>query len=171
MPVVGLLSDSHDIAAVTRQAVAVLLDAGATRLIHLGDVGTPQVLDELVIAAPDGEQLPVHVVFGNVDWDTASLQHHAEAVGLTVDHPIGELELHDGGLLVYTHGHLRRAEGDAIAREARYFCHGHTHEQRDDRNGDTRIINPGALHRASQYTVALLDTRTDDLTFYPVAVR
>ena len=55
-----------------------------------------------------------------------------------------------------------------LAAEVRYLCHGHTHTALDARRGKTRVINPGALHRAAEYTVALLDTDTDTLTFYPV---
>ena len=41
--------------------------------------------------------------------------------------------------------------------------------RRDERFGKTRIINPGALHRASEKTVALLDLATDQLEFIRVA--
>ncbi|RLS46748.1 MAG: metallophosphoesterase, partial [Planctomycetota bacterium] len=50
-----------------------------------------------------------------------------------------------------------------------YLLHGHTHVCRDERHGATRIINPGALHRASEFTVALLDTDSDELQFLVVA--
>ena len=44
--------------------------------------------------------------------------------------------------------------------------YGHTHEKRDEVVHNTRCINPGALHRAPVYTVAVLDTEDDTLTFY-----
>jgi predicted phosphodiesterase len=49
-----------------------------------------------------------------------------------------------------------------------YLLHGHSHLTRDERVGRTRIINPGALHRAREKTVALLDTATDALKFITV---
>jgi predicted phosphodiesterase len=49
----------------------------------------------------------------------------------------------------------------AIAEGARYLCHGHTHRQADDRQGSTRVLNPGALFRAKTYSVGLLDTEAD----------
>jgi len=46
--------------------------------------------------------------------------------------------------------------------------HGHTHRWRDEVIGRTRFINPGALHRASSWTVALLDCSSDQLRMLPV---
>jgi len=63
-----------------------------------------------------------------------------------------------------THGHDPRLLGELIADcQFPYVCHGHTHRLRDERVGDVRIINPGALHRAKMHTVAVLDTDTDVL--------
>ena len=48
------------------------------------------------------------------------------------------------------------------------MIHGHTHRQADRREGRTRIINPGALHRAATKTVAILDTVEDELHFLEI---
>ena len=166
-----MLSDSHGRAAITRQAVRVLLEQGAQVLLHLGDVGTLEVIDALV-AAPPGRDQPIesHLVFGNCDWDSTPLHRYAVDVGVQVDHPVGRLEFHDEAL-VFMHGHDHRAMAKALAEPVRWLCHGHTHEKADVRRGPTRIINPGALHRAAIYTVAILETDTDQLTFFPVTHR
>ena len=44
-----------------------------------------------------------------------------------------------------------------------YLLQGHTHQFEDTRIGRTRIINPGALHRANPKSIVLLDTETDRL--------
>ena len=49
-----------------------------------------------------------------------------------------------------------------------YLLFGHSHHATDERDGVTRCINPGALSRAAQYTVALLDLETDALQFLTV---
>ena len=59
-------------------------------------------------------------------------------------------------------------QGIELARQAiddgvEYLLHGHTHEVRDERVGPTRVINPGALFRASRYTAAVLEPETDRL--------
>ena len=38
-----------------------------------------------------------------------------------------------------------------------FIFHGHTHQAADRRVGKTRIINPGALHRARPKTFVVLD--------------
>ena len=168
MPRIGLLSDSHGRATATAEGAAQLAAAGAERLVHLGDVGTPEVLDAMLVpGASGGETLPGHVVFGNTDADVAGLSEHARRLGLSVEHPVGRLRF-DGVELVFCHGHEGRPMNAALDEGVAYLCHGHTHRQKDQRQGPTRVINPGALFRARQYSVALLTTETDDLAFLPV---
>ncbi len=166
---IGLLSDSHGRAGTTQRAVELLREHGAEVLVHLGDVGTVEVIDALCVDDDDGGQLEAHVVFGNTDWDRDTLARYAEDLDITVDDPIGALELPEGPLR-FCHGHDEAAVAAAMADPPRYFCHGHTHRQRDTREGATRIINPGALFRAAEYSVALLDTASDTLEFYEVPV-
>lgn len=145
-----------------------LIEHGAEMLLHLGDIGTVEVIDALVANRPgDTERIPARVVFGNTDWDRDALADYAQDLGIIVDDPVGDLDI-DNGRLVYTHGHLSEPMDRALAEHARYLCHGHTHRAEDQRKGATRIINPGALFRAQRYTVALLDTATDELSFLPV---
>lgn len=169
MPKIGLLSDSHGRSGTTRRGVSVLLEHGAEVLLHLGDVGTVEVIDALAVAAPsDGRQIESHLVFGNTDWDAASLDAYAHDLGVHVDHPAGRLHL-EGGDLVFCHGHEPEVVAKALAERVRYLCHGHTHRVLDVRRGGTRVINPGALFRAQRHTVAILDTGTDEVQFLQVA--
>ncbi len=211
MPRIGLLSDSHGRAVTTRLGVQALLATGIDLLIHLGDVGSVEVIDELVVHQPtpapgltpvspvspssSGSQdpIPVRLVFGNSDWDIGPLSKYAQCLGIQVNHPVGHIDLpptpgatpapgiasgttHDARpvtspaprQLVFCHGHQSQPMTRALAQNAAYLCHGHTHQASDTRSGSTRIINPGALCRAHQYTVAVLDTDNDQLTFLPV---
>jgi uncharacterized protein len=152
---IGILSDSHGRAVTTRRAVAMLIERGAELLIHLGDLETEEVIDELV-----GRN--ARIVLGNCDWDERDLTRYAENVGVAVDHPLGRLTI-DGRAIAFTHGHLEREMKRAMAEKPDYLLHGHTHEVRDEIVGKTRIINPGALFRAPRYTAALLDVRSGEL--------
>lgn len=177
MACIGLLSDSHGSAAITAQAAATLVAAGAEVLVHLGDIGTEAVLDALLMPLParDGEDggagsgltVPAHVVFGNTDGRARELTRYAREIGIAVDHPLGRLEL-DGKTVAFTHGHDATLMRQMLDQRVDYLCHGHTHEVRDERVDGTRIINPGALHRAARYSVAVLDTSADELSFYGV---
>lgn len=157
---IGLLSDSHGQVDQTARAVAALREAGAEMLLHMGDIETEGVIDELV-----GHH--ARIVFGNCDVHERELARYAELVGVRVDHPAGRLEV-GGRTLVYTHGHLEGHMRQALDAGVDYFVHGHTHEARDERCGGTRVINPGALYRARRYTVALLDAAADELRFIDI---
>jgi len=160
---IGLLSDAHGRGPITQQAVALLLDRGAELLLYLGDVGSEAVIDALAV----GDRAQSRLVFGNTDYDTAALEQYARQIGVHVDDPVGCLETARGPL-VYCHGHDEKPMQMALAQGAAYLCHGHTHVQADRHLGATRIINPGALHRAREYTAALLDPQRDELMFYRI---
>lgn len=164
---IGLLSDSHGRAATTQQAVRLLIDQQIDLLLHLGDIGSLEVIDAMIEQVDDNGRLkpPVRLVFGNVDWDADSLARYAVSLGVDVDHPMGWLEM-DGKTLVYQHGHEQARMDQALARGVDYLCHGHTHRPRNETLGSTRLINPGALFRAADYTVAVLDTDTGQVQFH-----
>lgn len=157
---VGLLSDSHGRAERTERAVDALLAAGADLLIHAGDIETEQVLDCLA-----GHN--AHIVWGNCDWDRTGLERYATDIGIAVHADAGEVEA-DGVRIAFTHGHLPAALRAAMASGARYLVHGHTHERRDEIVDGVRIINPGALHRARTFTVAVLAPKSGELRIIEV---
>jgi putative phosphoesterase len=165
----GLLSDSHGRAAITQRAVGMLRDEGAEMLLHLGDLESEQVIDALLVpSTATGDALPVRLVFGNVDWDMSGLGRYAADLGIHVDHPAGHIDLGDGRMLVFTHGHDARVFNQALAAGAAYLCHGHTHVAADRHEGSTHLINPGALFRTTRPSVALLDTAEDQVRFFDV---
>ncbi len=161
---IGLLSDTHGNFEPTKLGVEALMAAGAEMLIHCGDVGGTDILDLLA-----GE-IPAYFVFGNNDWDRVELANYALLLGIHCLNAFGEVDFGDGKKAVVLHGddasvmtRLLRAKNHA------YLFHGHSHVQRDEQFGDTRIINPGALHRATVKSVALLDTSSGKLEFIPIA--
>ena len=146
-----------------------LLNHGAEVLIHLGDVGSPEVIDALAVSRPsDGQQVEAHLVFGNCDWEAKPLARYARDLGVIVHEPAGDLVV-DGKRIFFTHGHLNSVMEHAIEQGVDYLLHGHTHVQSDHLMGPTRVINPGALFRASRYTVALLAPAPGDLQVLEVA--
>ena len=150
---IGILSDSHGRVENTRLAVQMLLDHKCSLLLHLGDLGSDQVADELV-----GHN--ARIVLGNCDDD--AIGRYSEHVGVINDHPAGRITI-DDRTIVFTHGHIESAMREALSAGVDYLLHGHTHEVRDERIGRTRVINPGALHRAARYTAAVLEPATGHL--------
>lgn len=160
MALIGLLSDSHGEWLRTRKAVQLLRDRGCERLIHLGDVETSEVLDELV-------GVNITLVFGNCDSVTR-LFNHAIAMGIEVQHPAGVIQI-DNVSIAFLHGDdtnqfYKFVEDPSID----VVVYGHLHETRDEMVNNTRCINPGALHRASRYTVAIFDSLNRTVEFLEV---
>jgi putative phosphoesterase len=155
---IGILSDSHDRSEATALAVRTLTANGAEFLIHCGDVGSETILDYLA-------GTPSAFVWGNNDFDRRGLQRYAEDLGIQCLGNVGELEL-GGKRLVVLHGDDERTKQRLLAEQQfDYLLQGHTHVPADSRVGKTRCINPGALHRAREKTVAILDTEKDGLMF------
>ncbi|MBI4579294.1 MAG: metallophosphoesterase family protein [Planctomycetes bacterium] len=156
------MADSHGRGQRVRDALRVLDAAGAEAFIHCGDVGGPEVLEELA-----GRRC--WFVWGNTDFPRPAWRSQVEALGLPW--PDGPLELQLAGkrIAVY-HGHEPAMNRAIRAGTFDYVLHGHTHRRSDRRAAATRVINPGALHRAAVHTVALLDLATDDLRFLPVTM-
>ncbi len=152
---IGILSDTHDRIDALVIALHMLRGRNVEHYIHCGDVGGGQrVLDQLA-------GLPVTFIWGNNDWDVAALEDYAAGLGLSCGGRFVELTL-GGKSFAVTHGDdsaLKKRVLDGQQHD--YLLLGHSHVYADQRVGRTRIINPGALHRASPKTVAVLDTELD----------
>jgi putative phosphoesterase len=160
---VGILSDTHDNISTAAAGIAALKAAGAEHFLHCGDVGGEQVLDLLA-------GLPVAFVWGNNDWDRMGLERYARDLGLQCFGNFGEIEL-GGKSIAITHGDDSRAVRRVIDGQRHdYLLLGHSHVKADERVGRMRVINPGALHRAREKTVATLDTAADIVRFIAIAV-
>lgn len=128
---------------------------GAEALIHCGDLTTPEIVYQCA-------ELPGTFVLGNNDFDEAGLKAAVELIGGVFLGWAGEVVLADRRIAV-THGDSTGEMRRLAAERPDYLLFGHTHQSADRRDGPTRLINPGALHRARVWTVALLDLDTDEL--------
>ncbi len=152
---IGIISDTHDQVARTARAVALLVTQGAEALIHCGDLTGAAVVRECAA-------LPCYFVFGNNDHDEAGLRAAMTAIGGVCLERGGEVVL-GGRRIAVTHGDSSAQVRRLAAGAPDYLLFGHTHVAADNQEGPTRWINPGALHRASPWTVVLLDLGDDRL--------
>lgn len=139
---VGIISDTH---GHLRPEVAEAF-AGVDLIIHAGDIGNHEVLQELRAIAP------VHAVRGNMDGGWAHGLPATEVV------EIGEVliyVLHDTYLL-----DLDPAAAGFVA-----VINGHTHRAAIEKREGVLFLNPGsASPYSSTGTVALLQIRGSSLT-------
>jgi putative phosphoesterase len=156
---IGILSDSHGQTQRLQAALQALRAAGAEVLVHCGDIGSLDCL-----AALAGCGLAVHAVAGNMDRPVETVADAAAQAGVHFERQVVTVPLGNGRTLAATHGsdaaQLRQLV--ASGRHA-YVCCGHAHKFSDTRSGPVRVINPGALYHVHPYTVALLDTDSDEL--------
>lgn len=122
---IGLISDTHGL---VRPDVHTAL-AGVELILHAGDVGGAEVLDELALIAP------VKAVCGNTDPPDAPDLERALDIAL-------------GGMRVHvSHGHELGSPTPTslvAAYDADVIVYGHTHRQGVSRVGAQLIVNPGA---------------------------
>jgi putative phosphoesterase len=160
---IGILSDTHDRVDAAAAAMKLLRGQNCKFFIHCGDVGNEAVLDCLA-----GE--PAALVWGHNDFCVPELVKYAERLGIQCLGRFGDLTL-DGKRFAITHGDdIRRIKKLLNSQEYDYLLQGHTHVKSDRREGRTRLINPGALYRATVKTVATLETSRDELRFLTVDV-
>ncbi|QDV36021.1 YfcE family phosphodiesterase [Tautonia plasticadhaerens] len=159
---IGVLSDSHDQIDRTAGAVALLAARGAESLVHCGDLTSPRAVHAVASSG-----LPCRYVLGNNDFDLEGIERAVEATGGLLLGWSGEFEL-AGRRIAVTHGHLSDEFRRLIRSMPDYLLFGHSHQRLDERDGPTRQVNPGALHRARIWTVAMLDLEADAVEFHSV---
>jgi hypothetical protein len=122
---IGLISDTHGmLRAGVHQAFA-----GVELILHAGDVGGDEILDELELIAP------VMAVYGNTD------ETNDPRLSAAIDRVIGGLSIH------VSHGHEVGSPTPARLLEryaADVIVYGHTHQQFVTRADTRLVVNPGA---------------------------
>jgi uncharacterized protein len=119
---IGVISDTHGL--LRPEAVAAL--RGSDRIIHAGDIGSPEILDELRLVAP------VTVVRGNVDRDP-----WAEPIPWTEAVKVGNTVL-------YVLHDLRALDLNPRIAEFAAVISGHTHQPTQKRREGVLYFNPGS---------------------------
>ena len=122
---VGLISDTHGL---LRPGVHDAL-GGVHLILHAGDVGGNEILDELRLIAP------VRAVYGNTD------PPGDPSLSDRIDLTLGRMRIH------VSHGHEVGSPTPAklaAKYDADVVIYGHTHRQQVTQLGDQLFVNPGA---------------------------
>ena len=158
---IGIVSDTHAQVENSRKAVNVLQELDVTAVLHCGDIGSVAVI-------PVFADWPTHFVFGNVDGDEETLRWAIREAGQTCHDRFGEIEL-DGRRIALLHSDdARRFREVTESGEYDLVCYGHTHRAESHTEGKTVVLNPGALHRASPYSIAVVDLASLEPTIIEV---
>lgn len=160
----GLISDTHGHRDLVEESARFFSEQGVTRVVHTGDVTQVKHIDSLLEL-----DVPLHLAFGNCDFNTTGFEQAQAHTSLNCVGSKGTLSLH-GKTLAFTHGHFDRSIRELLAGEPDYLIHGHTHERRDETHEGTRIINPGAI-KPPNSSFAILNLVEDELNFESLEVK
>jgi putative phosphoesterase len=152
---IAIVSDTHSRYATIEAVVQRLEEYNPELILHCGDIEDA----EAVWLFPG----KTHFVFGNCDSERASIRQAVYGIGGTLHDPFGDLDL-DGARVAFIHSDDRHLFHE-LEHSGRfdYLFYGHTHVRAEHRTGRTRVINPGALHRARPKTFALLDLKSGEI--------
>ena len=122
MITVGLISDTHGL---LRPEALHRLE-GSDLIVHAGDIGKPEVIDELELIAP------VHAIKGNVDtgsWATAYEPTQVVQVDET---------------FIYVLHNLADLDLDPLAAGFQVIISGHSHKPKIEHKNGVLFVNPGS---------------------------
>jgi uncharacterized protein len=146
---IAIVSDTHNRYETVRKALKLLEGRGVELILHCGDIEDAATVELF----PAG----THFVLGNCDHDVEGLRRAVRLCGGKLHEPFGDLDLAEAKV-AFLHGDNQRLLRDVEASgHFDYLFHGHTHVAADRQAGPTRVINPGALHRARPKTFVVLD--------------
>jgi uncharacterized protein len=148
----GIVSDTHGQVPYAREGVRMLESFKVQAVLHCGDIGSVEIV-------PLFAAWPTHFVFGNVDTGSYARELRAaiEQAGQTCHGVFGKIEL-AGSRIALLHGDDTGRLAQTIADQAfDLVCHGHTHVARNELVGRTRVLNPGALFRATPHSIAVVE--------------
>jgi putative phosphoesterase len=144
-----------------RRAVKIFKERSPSLVIHCGDIISPPVLEHFA-------GLPMKLVFGNNDGERSGLKKKCLELGFDDIDDTLTFEFAEKSFFV-NHGTRSRVIDEAVAtQQYDYVLHGHTHLQRDELDGRTRIINPGALFSADTLSIAFLTPETGHVEFIDI---
>ena len=152
---IAILSDTHSRYATIEAALQLVEARNVELILHCGDIEDA----EAVWLFPG----KTHFVFGNCDTERASIRQAVYGIGATLHEPYGSLDL-DGVKIAFIHSDDRK-----LFRELEhggryeYLFYGHSHVAEQHQTGPTRVINPGALHRARVKTFVVLNLKSGEI--------
>lgn len=156
---IGIISDTHDRIDLTKKVIQKLEDKKCKALIHCGDFCAPFILEEL-----SKFKEKVFCCFGNTD-DRFNSTKTAIKLGINLEGDIGEIEIGNKKIAFCHFPNV--AENFAMSQKYDIVFHGHTHKKREEKIGNTLLVNPGEIMgRYGKSTYAIYDTKANKVEFF-----
>lgn len=168
-----ILSDSHGNIVRLRHVLGFVEELVAGAIIHAGDWYRLVPEDFARV-----KNIPVYTALGNNDY-RPELRDELRRANIIFSEDFLEFEIDTLNIGLSHHPpSLKLREDkpystiDRAYASGKYdvWIHGHTHKPKNEVIGKTRVLNPGALDRASHPTFAVYDTQADEVEFIDIAI-
>ncbi|XLQ20353.1 MAG: YfcE family phosphodiesterase [Candidatus Moraniibacteriota bacterium] len=153
---IGIISDIHDQIENLNWAMNELKVKDISHIFALGDYSSAYTVERLQV-----NNIPVHAVWGNCDGDKQSMLQASTNENKNISFANGEFDTVEIANKKYFITHFPDlAEHAATTLEYDAVFHGHTHHKRNEKIGNTPIINPGklAIYPHNEISIAVFDT-------------
>ena len=159
---IGIISDTHDNVFAIKKAVEVFKKKNVELVLHLGDIIAP-------VTVLYFKDLRVKFVLGNCDGDVENIKKRINEIDGEFLGTFSELELKNKKIALLHGKDAKKLNELILSNEYDYILHGHTHTKRDEKIGNTRIINSGAFYPiVEEKTIAILDIANDKVEFIKI---
>ena len=163
--IMGIIADTHDRLPLLDKAVKRLNEEKVELVLHAGDYIAPFVVPHFKPLKAD-----LIGVFGNNDGDQELLKKRFSELGAEIRGRFAEVIV-EGLRIAMLHGDEEGLLRSLIHVESHdVIVHGHTHEAKTYRKGETLVINPGETcgYLTGKPTIATLNTQTLDVSIIPL---
>lgn len=161
---IGVIADTHDRLPFIERAVQRLNEEEVELVLHAGDFIAP-----FVTSTFEPLEARMIAVFGNNDAEKDLLRRKFDDIGVQIRGRFAEIRV-DGLKIALLHGEeTDLLESLVNANTYDVIVHGHTHQPRVCRKGNTLVINPGEVcgYLSGRATIAFLNTETMDVKVVP----
>jgi uncharacterized protein len=157
---IGIISDTHDDVSNLKIALSVFNERKVRYVIHAGDYVFPGVVKEFKNL--NGKLIGV---LGNNDGEKLGLLKNFNDIGGELFGEFGTLQL-DGLRIAIYHGTDNKLTQAIIASQLYdlVIC-GHSHIKRDDKIGNTLVLNPGSAHKDFPNIDGIIETDPSIIIF------
>jgi len=154
--ILGVVSDTHNRVSNVKKIIDIFNKRNVDDVIHTGDITQAKTLTEF-----SRLNCSLIGVYGNNDLEEQGLKETAKKHGFTFQLPPFSLMLDNRKIVIFH-------EPDSIERylekntSVELVLHGHTHRYRNEKIGNTRVINPGecAGHIKGKNSVGILELKS-----------
>jgi uncharacterized protein len=174
---IGIISDTHDDIDNVQNAIEIFREERVNLIIHAGDFIFPGVIDEFKKLKDELPLSRVIGVLGNNDGEKLMLLKKFMELGGKLEGEFDDIVI-DGLRFGIYHGTSEKLREAAI-KSGIYdvFIHGHTHKRREDKIGQTLVLNPGTAHKKVKSAsglfeeeggIMIFDTQTKEYKYVPL---